>query len=209
MSQEEPEWLSWGRKLQSIAQSGLAYCTNPYDIERYEAMRELAVEILASQSAVDTRVLAELFTNEVGYATPKVDVRGAAFQEGAILLVRELADSGRWTLPGGWADVTDTPSQAVIREIREESGFEAKAVKLVAVYDRKKQGHPAFYFSTYKIFFQCEITGGAPIQSHETGGVGFFLEDQLPELSLARVTPGQILTLFNHYRHPELPTEFD
>jgi ADP-ribose pyrophosphatase YjhB (NUDIX family) len=209
MSGPEPHWLSWARKLQSIAQSGLAYCTNPYDIERYEAMRELAVEILARYSETDHARLKNIFENEIGYATPKIDVRGAVFQGQSILLVRELADGGRWTLPGGWADVTDTPSQAVVREIREESGYEAKALKLVAVYDRNSQGHPAFYFSTYKIFFLCEITGGAPTQSHETGGVGFFPEDQLPELSLARVTPAQIHTLYNHYRHPDLPTEFD
>ncbi|MBE0697055.1 MAG: NUDIX hydrolase [Anaerolineaceae bacterium] len=209
MSTPEPNWLVWGRKLQSIAQNGLAYCKNPYDIERYQAMNDLAVEILAQQTGVNSNVLANLFENETGYATPKIDVRGAMFKNQSILLVRELADDGRWTLPGGWADVTDTPSEAVIREIREESGYEAKAVKLIAVYDRKKQGHPAFYFSTYKIFFLCEITGGAPTESHETGGVGFFPEDQLPELSLGRVTPVQIHTLFKHYRHPELPTEFD
>jgi ADP-ribose pyrophosphatase YjhB (NUDIX family) len=209
MSDTEPQWLTWGRKLQAIAQSGLAYCKNPYDIERYEAMNALAVEILSNYSGMPPEILADLFGKETGYATPKIDVRGAIFQADKILLVRELVDEGRWTLPGGWADVTDTPSEAVIREIREESGFEAKAVKLVALFDRNRQGHPAFYFSTYKVFFLCEITGGAPAQSHETGGVGFFTEDGLPELSLARVTPAQIHTLFKHYRHPELPTEFD
>jgi ADP-ribose pyrophosphatase YjhB (NUDIX family) len=209
MSSTEPQWLTWGRKLQSIAQNGLAYCKNPYDIERYEAMRDLAVEILAQHTGVNPDELMDLFGSETGYATPKIDVRGAIFKDQSILLVRELADEGRWTLPGGWADVSDTPSEAVIREIREESGYEAKAVKLVAVYDRNKQGHPAFIFSTYKIFFLCEITGGSPTESHETGGAGFFLEEQLPELSLARVTPQQIHTLFKHYNNPDLPTEFD
>lgn len=209
MSGPEPQWLTWARRLQSIAQNGLAYCQNPYDIERYEAMRDLALEILANHSGVQPDVLVNLFALETGYATPKIDVRGGLFQENRILLVRELADEGRWTLPGGWADVTDTPSEAVLREIREESGYEARAVKLVAVFDRLRQGHPTHYFSTYKLFFLCETTGGEPTQSHETGGVDFFAEDQLPELSLARVTPNQIHTLFHHARNLQLPTEFD
>lgn len=209
MNKNEPRWLEWGRELQAIAQNGLAYCKNPYDIERYEVIRRLAAEILSSYSSVDPSVLETLFTNEQGYATPKIDVRGAAFQNDAILLVRELADGGRWTLPGGWADVTDSPSEAVLREIREESGYEARTLKLAAVYDRNRRGHPYFYFSTYKLFFICELTGGAPAESHETGGVGFFLENDLPELSIARVTPEQIHMLFKHHQNPNLPTEFD
>ena len=209
MSNSEPKWLSWSRELQAIAQNGLAFCKNPFDIERYQAVRDLATDIIANYTSIDAEVLTGLFAHEEGYATPKIDVRGALFQDGSILLVRELADGGRWTLPGGFADVTDTPSEAVIREIREESGYESKAVKLVAVYDRAKRGHPVFYFAAYKLFFLCEVTGGAPAHSIETGGVGFFAEDQLPELSLARVTPAEILTLFEHSRHPELPTEFD
>lgn len=209
MNQKEPDWLKWGRELQAIAQNGLAYCKNPYDIERYEMIRQLSTEILAQYSGADLSTLEKLFTNEQGYATPKVDVRGAAFQNDAILLVREIADGGRWTLPGGWADVTDSPGEAVLREIREESGFEAKALKLAAVYDRNRRGHPFFYFSTYKLFFICELIGGAPSVSHETGGVGFFQEADLPELSISRVTPEEIHMLFEHHRNPNLPTEFD
>lgn len=209
MNQKEPDWLKWGRELQAIAQNGLAYCKNPYDIERYEMIRQLSTEILAQYSGADLSTLEKLFTNEQGYATPKVDVRGAAFQNDAILLVREIADGGRWTLPGGWADVTDSPGEAVLREIREESGFEAKTLKLAAVYDRNRRGHPFFYFSTYKLFFICELTGGTPSVSHETDGVGFFQEADLPELSISRVTPEEIHMLFEHHRNPHLPTEFD
>jgi ADP-ribose pyrophosphatase YjhB (NUDIX family) len=205
----EPKWLEWGRALQSIAQNGLAYSKNPFDIERFEAIRRISAEILATYSGMASDQLESLFTNEAGYATPKVDVRGAVFQNDAILLVRELLDEGRWTLPGGWADVGDTPAEAVTREIREESGYETLPVKLVAVYDRARRGHPYFYFSIYKLFFLCELTGGSPVESIETGGASFFREDELPELSLGRVTPDEIYTLFEHYRHPELPTEFD
>lgn len=205
----EPRWLVWGRELQTIAQNGLAYSQNVFDIERYEAIRKLAAEILGEHSDVAAQTLEGLFAMEQGYATPKIDVRGAVFQNDGILLVRENLDGGRWTLPGGWADVTDSPSQAVEREIREEAGYEARAFKLAAVYDRNRRGHPYMYFSVYKMFFLCQITGGAPSASIETSEVGFFREDQLPELSISRVLPAEIHMLFEHHRRPELPTEFD
>ena len=204
-----PKWLEWGRALQALAQNGLAYSDNPFDIERFEAIRRISAEILASYSGMEAPRLEQLFNGEEGYATPKVDVRGAVFNEDAILLVRENMDGGRWTLPGGWADVGDTPSEAVLREIREEAGFEARVLKLAAVYDRNRRGHPAFYFSIYKLFFVCEIIGGAPSTSLETSEVDFFKEDNLPELSIARVTPAEIHTLFSHHRNPSLPTEYD
>lgn len=205
----DPKWLEWGRALQTIAQNGLAYSKNPFDIERFEQVRQIAVEILATYSQVDAKPLAGLFDGEAGYATPKIDVRGAVIQDNKILLVRELMDQGRWTLPGGWADVSDAPSEAVIREIHEESGYEARPVKLAAVYDRRRHGHPAFYFTIYKLFFLCTLTGGAPTTSIETGGASFFAEDDLPELSIGRVTPDEIHMIFKHYRNPDLPTEFD
>jgi ADP-ribose pyrophosphatase YjhB (NUDIX family) len=209
MSSSEPKWLAWARELQSIAQDGLAYCENPYDIERYQAMRILAIEMLAHHTGFDPDQIAGIFESETGYATPKIDVRGAIIQDGTILLVRELADGGRWTLPGGWADPGDTPSEAVRREILEETGYTARVTKLAALYDRTRRGHPYSIFSTYKLFFLCEITGGEALTSHETGGVGFFTEDQLPELSLARVTLAEIHTMFEHARTPDLPTEYD
>lgn len=203
-----PKWLEWGQMLQTIAQNGLAYCKNPFDIERFQQVREIAAQMLAISGEKTPEALLSIFTDEVGYATPKVDVRAALFVDNQIVLVRELLDNGRWTLPGGWADVTDSPSEAVLREIHEEAGYEAKVLKLAAVYDRNRH-HPYFYFSTYKLFFLCEITGGAPTTSIETGGVGFFQEDALPELSVGRVTVDEIHMLFEHHRHPELPTIFD
>jgi ADP-ribose pyrophosphatase YjhB (NUDIX family) len=205
----DPKWLDWGRELQTIAQNGLAYSRNPFDVERFEQIQKIAVAILASYTQVDEAPLADLFSQQAGYATPKVDVRGGVIRDNQILLVRELLDQGRWTLPGGWADVTDTPAEAVIREIREESGYEAKPFHLAAVYDRRRHGHPPFYFSIYKLFFLCEMTGGAPTTSLETGGAEFFSEDRLPELSIGRVTPDEIHMLFRHFRDPHLPTEFD
>jgi ADP-ribose pyrophosphatase YjhB (NUDIX family) len=149
-----------------------------------------------------------LFATEEGYATPKVDVRGAVFRDDGILLVRERSD-GLWTLPGGWADVGDTPAAAVEREIFEESGYTAKATRLVAVYDRDRQGHPPIPYAVYKLYFICELTGGAPATNHETDEVGFFREDTLPPLSLSRTLPHQIARLFAHYRNPHWPADFE
>lgn len=205
----EPQWLEWARRLQSLAQAGLAYTEGPFDRERYEALRDLAAEIVAAGSETELPVVRDLFKAEQGYLTPKVDVRGVVFQEGRILLVRELLDGGRWTLPGGWADVTDSPREAVEREVWEESGYQVRAVKLLAVYDRRRHGHPPHLFTIYKFFFLCEITGGAPAPSLETAGATFFAEDALPELSLGRVTPSELARLFEHHRHPEWPTDFD
>ncbi|MBC1238317.1 NUDIX hydrolase [Nostoc sp. 2RC] len=204
----EPKWLEWSQKLQAIAQNGLTYSEGVYDIERYKQLQAIATEIMATYSNVEHSYLLDLFSGEVGYATPKVDVRGAIFRDDTILLVKERAD-GLWTLPGGWADVGESPSEVVVKEVYEESGYQTRATKLLAVYDRDKQGHPPFPFYVYKLFFQCELIGGSPSSSIETEAVDFFPEDALPELSIGRVTPTQIARLFQHYRQPDLPTDFD
>jgi ADP-ribose pyrophosphatase YjhB (NUDIX family) len=203
-----PAWLDWARRLQAIAQNGLTFSRDHFDIERYEQLREIAAEIMSTHAQADVSVVRDLFAGQVGYATPKVDVRGAVFRDDAILLVRERSD-GCWTLPGGWADVGDSPAEAIVREIAEESGYLTRAVKLLALYDRNKHGHPPIPDHTYKVFFLCELIGGAPAESAETDGVGFFAEGQLPDLSLMRVTSSQIARLFAHYRNPELPADFD
>jgi ADP-ribose pyrophosphatase YjhB (NUDIX family) len=164
--------------------------------------------MLADGSDADLGHIRGLFSDQAGYATPKVDVRGAVFRDDAILLVRERSDGG-WTLPGGWADVGDSPAAAVEREIAEESGYQARAVRLLAFYDRNKHGHPPYAFHAYKVFFLCELTGGEAQPGGETSEVGFFREDALPELSLTRVVPAQIARLFAHYRHPDWPADFD
>jgi ADP-ribose pyrophosphatase YjhB (NUDIX family) len=202
-------WIDWAVRLQALAQDGLLYAQNSFDAERYGAIRQIAAEMLAEGSGWPAERIVGLFDQETGYATPKVDVRGVVFRDEQILLVRERTDGG-WTLPGGWADPGDTPSAAVEREIREESGYIARAVKLLAVYDRASQGHqPPHPFSIYKLFFLCELLGGEASTSDETDGVAFFAADAVPELSLARVTPHQIARLFEHARHPEWPADFD
>lgn len=205
----EPAWLKWAKQLAALSQNGLTYAENPYDIERYEKVREIAVEMMASQSDLDAGKLLTIFQREEGYATPKVDVRGVVFRDGKILLIKERSDN-LWSLPGGWADPGQSPTESVVREVFEESGFETQAHRLLAVYDRSKHPHkPPCPFHIYKLFFLCEITGGEAKTSYETIAVDFFAENELPELSITRILPFQIARMFEHYRNPNLPTDFD
>src|SRR5579883_2269846 len=130
---EEPRWLIWARELQALAQTGLTYARDPYDRERYERLGNLAAEIMADHTGAEVEKVRMLFGQQLGYATPKVDVRGAVFRGERLLLVREKADAGRWTLPGGWADVNESPAEAVAKEVREEAGLVVRASKLAAV----------------------------------------------------------------------------
>jgi len=212
----EPKWLVWARRVQAIAQSGLTYTDNSYERERYEALRALAAEMMAEGSGADARMIENLFAEQKGYATPKVDVRGAVFDpEGRVLLVRERIDKGRWTLPGGWADVNQSPSACVVREVWEEAGLRVRAVELIAVHDRALRRHePPFPFHIYKLFFRCEAIGplsDARGDGHETDEARFFAEEELPldELSRGRVLPEQLKMVFEHARVPGRAAEFD
>ena len=203
-----PRWLDWAQRLQAIAQSGITYSTNQYDLERYEALREIAAEMMAAGFASDIGPIREMLAAQSGYATPKVDMRAAVFRDDRILLVQERAD-GAWSLPGGWADIGEAPSVAIEREVREESGYQVRARKLLAAWDRNRHAHPPFPFHAYKLFFQCELLGGEPAVSYEISGVDWFAEDRLPTLSTLRVTAGQIRRCFEHYRNPDWTADFD
>ena len=206
---DEPQWLRIARELRAIAQTGLTFTADRFDRQRYERVRELAASMLAQGSGEQFEVIIEILREGWGYATPKVDVRGAAFVDGRVLLVREISD-GNWTLPGGWADVNQSAAECVVREIAEESGFLARARKLAAVRDYQRSGHPPRNVdSIYKMFFICEITGGAARASDETSEVAFFARDALPPLSLGRTTAAQIDRMFHHAEHPELAADFE
>jgi ADP-ribose pyrophosphatase YjhB (NUDIX family) len=200
--------LEWARKVEAIAQNGLAFSQDPFDRERYAQLKELTATVLSTELATPLATARAFFEGEHGYATPKVDVRGGVFQGEEVLLVRERSD-GRWTLPGGWVDVNDAPSEAVAREILEESGYRARAVKLAALVDKNRHPHPPGVHHIYKLFFLCELTGGSPLASHETDAVGFFPVRALPELSTGRVLRAQIERLYQHRLDPALPTDFD
>jgi ADP-ribose pyrophosphatase YjhB (NUDIX family) len=205
---QEPQWLRIAREVRAIAQTGLAFNADGFDHQRYQRLRELAALLMAQGSATEHESILELLRQEKGYATPKVDVRGAAFQDGHVLMVREISD-GKWTLPGGWADVNQTAGECVVREIAEESGFTARALKLAAVYDYQKRNPSPHIDSIYKMFFICEIVGGAASASNETSEVAFFPRNELPPLSLGRTTAAQIDRMFDHRERLELPTDFD
>jgi ADP-ribose pyrophosphatase YjhB (NUDIX family) len=204
----DPQWLRWSRRLQAIVQDGLTYTRDNYDLGRYEQLRDLAAEILAAHSTGTLEEARDLLALETGPATPKVDVRAAVFREGRVLLVKEPGEGG-WSLPGGWADVGESPSEAAARETLEESGYRVRPVKLLAAYDRDRHGHPPIPYHVYKLVFLCEILDESPSSDVDTEGVGFFGEEQLPELSISRVTRAQISRIFEQHRDPDQPADFD
>ncbi|MFT3776492.1 MAG: NUDIX hydrolase [Minicystis sp.] len=208
MNEPDDRLRSWARRMQSIAQAGLTYARDPYDQDRYRQLRDLAAEVIAEATGAPLDQVAPLIEAERGYLTPKVDVRAVVFHEGKVLLVRERAD-GLWSLPGGWADAGVSPTENVVREVREETGYVVRAEKLLAVFDKDRHAHPRSLWSTYKIFVRCALLGGAAATSLETSEVGFFGRDDLPPLSTGRVTEGQIRRMFAHHDDPGLPTDVD
>jgi ADP-ribose pyrophosphatase YjhB (NUDIX family) len=203
-----PSWLRWAQRLQAIAQTGLTYAQDPFDRERYEELRRMAVEVASSSLDVPAEEVRVAFASTLGYPTVKVDVRAVVFREDELLLVRERR-SGRWTFPGGWADAGDTPSLAAERETLEESGYRVRAVKLLAVLDKSRHEHPPSIDYTYKVLIACRFEGGDPATSHEIDGVGFFRRGQAPDLDLDRTTPGQVALAWAHHDDPARPADFD
>jgi ADP-ribose pyrophosphatase YjhB (NUDIX family) len=200
-----------GIKLAALAQDGLTYGADEYDLDRYRQMSQLAAELLSVVSGRPADELAMELGRDVGYATPKIEVRGVIFDEDErVLLMRERID-GRWSVPGGWADPGDAPSVAVTREILEESGYHSSAVKLIACWDRELQGNPPpLLVHVYKLFFLCRRDGAVqPPAALETLDVGWFGLGELPPLSLGRVNHWQLERALAHHRDPSLPTEFD
>ncbi len=204
-----PDWLRWADTLHTIAAAGLTYTRDPFDRDRFEQVRAVAAELLARHTDLTLPQAEERLRAEPGYVTPKVDVRAAVFDPaGRVLLVRELVD-GRWSLPGGWADLGESPAEVAAREVREEAGLEVRPVKLLAVLDKRKHPHPPQLAYAYKAFFRCDLLGGALRASRETPAVDWFSRDALPPLSLDRVLPAQLVRMFAHRDDPTLPSDFD
>jgi ADP-ribose pyrophosphatase YjhB (NUDIX family) len=209
MDTTAPKWLALARELFSLSQSGLTYCKNEYDLHCYQRLQELSAEIIAGQSDLSKETVMQAFSMQAGYATPKIDVRGAVIRDGKVLLVQERSDGG-WTLPGGWGDVGETPSEVVRREVREESGFEVHVDKLVAVYDANRvPGAPMEFYHAYKLIFLCSIIGGEARPSNETSAVDFFDLKHLPPLSIYRTSRQMIEEVFAHHADPARPPAFD
>jgi ADP-ribose pyrophosphatase YjhB (NUDIX family) len=205
---EPPRWLEWAREIQALSQTGLHYSEDDYQRQRYTRLSEIAAEIIFQHSNLEFAPLMDIFNAQIGYATPRVDVRGAVFQDGKLLLVRERQDNG-WTMPGGWADVGDVPSQAAEREVWEEAGFHVRARKVVGVYDANRVG-PLELFHAFKIVFLCDLISGAARPSEETSEVAFFGPEEMPEpLSGERTRPRHILDAFAMFKDEDVPTVFD
>jgi len=209
MAEITPKWLDWAREIQSLAQTGLTYSKIEYDILRYRRLEEIAAEIVAAHTTLPTETILENFRVQPGYATPKIDVRGAVIRDGKVLLVQERSDGG-WTMPGGWGDVGEAPSAMVRREVWEESGFEVQVEKLVAVYDANRvPGARMEFYHAYKLIFLCAITGGEARPSNETSAVDFFDPDHLPPLSNYRTSRQMLEEVFAHFADPARPAAFD
>jgi ADP-ribose pyrophosphatase YjhB (NUDIX family) len=203
-----PQWLIWAREIEALAQSGRAYARDAYDRERYERLLALAAEITATHSSLESEALRVDFQDQIGYATPKIDVRGAVVRDGKILLVQEKSD-GRWCLPGGWADVGASPAGMVVREVREESGYDVAVRRLIGVFDANRSQSPSAFYHAYKLIFLCELAGGAPDPDHEILAVGFFPFDALPPLSANRTDMRHLAEVQAHLADPARPAAFD
>jgi ADP-ribose pyrophosphatase YjhB (NUDIX family) len=207
MNHRTPQWLVWAQEIFSLSQSGITYSGNPYDIERYKRLQEITAEIIESQSDISKESVLDSFSMQAGYVTPKVDVRGAVVRKGKILLIQERAD-GNWAMPGGWADLGNSPASVAEREVWEESGFRVKAEKVVAVIDANRI-EPLEFYHAYKIIFLCRLLEGEPRTSHETLAVDFFDPDRLPPLSFYRTNEEMLEEVFAHVADPTRPTAFD
>src|SRR5271165_2342655 len=210
---EPSKVLACAQRLQAIAQAGIEYATTAYDVERYQEVRTLSARLIEELTDEPYEKIIRVFASETGYQTPKVDIRAVIFRgTDEILLVKEIVDQGRWTLPGGWADVGYTPFEVAVKEAQEETGLIVRPVRLLALLDKRKHTHPLQPWYVYKAFIRCEVEGGELVQeTMETAGAHWFRRDELSnlELSTDRVTQSQITTLFRFAENPDLPAMCD
>ena len=202
------KWLYWASELQSIAQAGLTFAENQYDIDRYNSIRNLTVEILHEYTEISHEKILDLFASESGYQTPKVDIRAAIFENEKILMIKEKVD-GAWSLPGGWADVNTSVSESAVRECLEEAGAIVIPKRIIAIHHANKHNNPLFPHTIYKIFVECELVKNSFKENTETLEAGFFYIDNLPILSFDRNTPDQIAMCFEAKNHEVFETIFD
>ena len=200
-------WLSWAIEIQSIAQSGLAYCKNIYDIERYERLRDLAAEMISHKMAIPKETVKNLFCNEDGYQTPKIDTRAAIFQDDKILLV--LENDGLWSLPGGWVDVLETLHSNTVKEVYEEAGLNVKPTFIIAIHDQHKHNYPPLAHRVQKAFIMCERLSGEFKENSETLDSAYFSLDKLPPMNDAKNTKAQVALCFQSYNSRHWITQFD
>ena len=202
------KWLKWAIEIQSLAQAGLTYTDNVYDIERYERLREIAAEIIEEKSNISLEKVKDLFCNENGYQTPKIDTRAAIFKDDKILLTHE--NNGTWSLPGGWCDVLESVASNTIKEVKEETGLDVETIKIIAVQDRNKHNKPIYAYGVCKIFVLCNVIGGEFIENIETTEIKYFSLDKIPNnLAEEKTNNEQIEMCFKAYKDEKWQTQFD
>ena len=202
------KWLQWATQLQSIAQAGLAFSNDRYDLDRYEKIRNITIEILHEYTDIDHNKIRDLFASETGYQTPKVDIRASVFKDDKLLMVREKID-GCWSLPGGWADVNTSVGESAVRECLEEAGAHVKPKRIIAIQLANKHNNPLFPYTIYKVFVECELIENNFTDNTETLDAGFYSLDALPALSTCRNTRSQIEMCFEAKKHKVFETIFD
>lgn len=197
------------QRIRALSQIGLTYSLSDYDTERYDELLEISDQIASIATGLDAEVIKACYQPVKEYVTPKVDIRAVVFNDkDEVLLVKEQAD-GCWSLPGGWADIGFTPKEIAVKEVKEETGLDVSAVRLLSVMDMRRHNHPAIPYYVYKIFILCKPTGGAFTEAFDILDKGFFPLDKLPPLSLERVLPEQIQQMYELYRHPEKDVYID
>ena len=201
------KWLHWAVELQSLAQAGLFYSKDPFDLERYERIREITAEMVSYHSDTPLEKVKDLFCGDVGYQTPKIDTRAAMFKDGKILLVHEA--NGTWSLPGGWVDVNVSVEENMIKEVKEEAGLDIKVKRIIAVQDREKHNLPIYAYKVCKIFMQCEVIGGEFVSNIETTGFDYFGMDELPCLAEEKNSREQIEMCFKAMRSESWEALYD
>ena len=202
------KWLKWAIEIQSIAQAGLAYTNNPYDIERFKRLREISTEMMAEKTDINLDKVKGLFCNETGYQTPKIDTRAAIFKDGRILLVHE--NNGTWSLPGGWCDVLESVKSNTIKEVKEETGLDAEAVRIIAIQDRNNHNKPLYAYGICKIFVLCNVIGGKFLENIETTEIKYFSLEEIPSnLAEEKTSREQIKMCFEAFNNENWQTQFD
>ena len=202
------KWIKWAMEIQSLAQVGLAYTNNAYDIERYERLREISAEMIEEKSNISLEKVKDLFCNEKGYQTPKIDTRAEKFKDNKILLVHE--NNGTWSLPGGWCDVLESVKSNTIKEVKEETGLDVETLKIISVQDRNKHNKPIYAYGVCKIFVLCNIVAGEYIENIETTEIKYFLLDEIPDnLAEEKTNKEQIEMCFKAFNDKSWETQFD
>ena len=205
---EKEQWVKWAMELQSLAQSALYWCKDPYDIERFQRIREISAEIMAAKTGLNLDRVKDLFCNETGYQTPKIDTRAAIIQNEKILLVQEK--NGKWAMPGGWCDIDQSPASNTAKEVKEEAGMEVRVRRMVSVEDQDKHNFPPNAYKIIKLTYLCDPLGGEFVPNTETIASGWFAENALPEpMANEKCTAEQVRLCFQASRAEQWETKFD